>query len=95
MDQNNPYTLKDIIEEFRRDTKDSLDRIEVQTTKTNGRVSSLENHRAYLWGAYSILTLLGGLIAFLLVNAIDNKIKNGVETALSEYEVEGVEIRSE
>ena len=86
MEPNSSYTLKDIIEEFRRDTKESLTRIEIQTVKTNGRVSSLENHRAYLWGAYTLLTLLGGVIIYLSVEAIDNKIKNGVSDALSNYE---------
>lgn len=89
------YSIKDIIEEFRRDTKESLDRIERQTTKTNGRVDSLESHRAYLWGAYSVLVLLGGMIIYLSVNAIDNKIQNGIKDALSNYEVEGVEIKSQ
>jgi hypothetical protein len=85
------YSIKDIIEEFRRDTKESLDRIERQTTKTNGRVNSLENHRAYLWGAYTLLVLLGGTIVYLSVSAIDNKIANGIREAL---EVKGVQIQS-
>ena len=81
------YTIKDIIEEFRRDTKESLTRIETQTTKTNGKVSSLENHRSYLWGAYTILTLLGASIIYLFVNAIDVKIEKGIQQALSVYEI--------
>lgn len=93
MEPNN-YTLKDVIEEFRKDTKESLVRIETQTTKTNGRVTILENHKAYLWGAFSLLTLLGGAIIYLSVEAIDNKIKDGITDALSSYEVQGVEIKT-
>lgn len=86
------YTIKDVIEEFRDDMKATLARIEAQTTKTNGRVSNLENHRAYLWGAFSLLTLLAGAIIYLSVSAIDTKIKNGVKDALSQYEVTPVEV---
>lgn len=81
------YTIKDIIEEFRKDTKESLTRIEAQTTKTNGRVDSLENHRSYLWGAYTILILLGASIIYLSVQAIDVKIEKGIQQALSVYEI--------
>lgn len=42
MEPNNSYTLKDIIEEFRKDTKESLNRIEVQTTMHNGRMTKVE-----------------------------------------------------
>ena len=87
MEPNNGYSLKDIIEEFRNDTKESLTRIELQTTKTNGRVDSLENHRSYLWGAFTILTLLGGTIIYLSVMAIDNKIKDSVQQVLASYEI--------
>lgn len=94
MEPSNSYTLKEVIEQRFDEMGTHLVDIKEQTTKTNGRVSNLENHRAYLWGAFSLLTLLGGLIAFLLVGAIDNKIKNGVDNALSQYEadVKGVEI---
>lgn len=36
----------------------TLTRIEVQTTKTNGRVDKLENWRNYIVGAIAILTFL-------------------------------------
>ncbi len=65
-----------------------LDRIEEQTKKTNGRVSALENHRAYLWGAYSILVLLSGLILHFAVKAIDDKIDKKVVEKFSTYEID-------
>ncbi len=89
MTQDN-YSIKDVIEEFRRDTKESLDRIEAQTMKTNGRVtasereiSSLKTSRAQLWTAIAIFTFLGSTIVALAIMAIDSKIREGIDTALS------------
>lgn len=82
MSNDDTYTIKEMIAEFRQDTKESLTRIENQTVKTNGRVTKLEQHRAYLWGAYTILVLLGGTIIAFAVAAIDSKIQKGIQTAL-------------
>ena len=38
--------------------KEQLDRIEHQTTKTNGRVNNLENWRSLLLGGWAIITFL-------------------------------------
>lgn len=46
------------IDEFMKDIKDTLQRIEMQTTRTNGRVSSLENWRGFITGGLAILTVL-------------------------------------
>lgn len=74
-----------MISEFRSDMKDSLERIEQQTTKTNGRVNSLENHRSYLWGAWFAVVFLGGTIIALSIMAIETKIAQGIEIALQEH----------
>lgn len=75
--------LDHFMTEMHGDIKKILD----QTTKTNGRVNSLESHRSYLWGAFSVATILMGTILFLAVMAIDNKIDKGIQNALSRYEV--------
>ena len=46
------------IDRFMKDIIDTLNRIETQTMKTNGRVNSLEQWRYYQTGAISVLALL-------------------------------------
>ena len=79
----NQYSIKEVIEQRFDEMGEHLKAIVVQTTKTNGRVSVLENHKAYLWGAFSLLTILGGTIIYLSVMAIDTKIEKGIDNALS------------
>ncbi len=77
------------IEEVRNDVakaesniQKTLDRIETQTTKTNGRVSSLERSRVQFWTAISLLLFFGGAIITLSVMAINTKIKDGISEAI-------------
>lgn len=88
---NNDYSVKEVLEEFRKETEKSLSRIEIQTVKTNSRVNHLENHRSYLWGAYTVLVLLGGTICYFIVGAIDTKIQNGINNALASYNIQYVQ----
>lgn len=97
--------LMRVLREVRDDGKETR----VQATKTNGRVSTLEEwskeakqiidasskviidygkEKVKVWTAISILLFLGGAIITLSVMAIDNKIENGIEKALSNYEIE-------
>ena len=88
--ENNSYSVKEFIEEKFGEIKEHLFRIEAQCLKTNGRVTSLENDRAKIWGAMAVLTLLGGAIITLAIQAIDSKIKNGISETLSNYEIETI-----
>lgn len=45
---------------------EKLDRIEEQTTKTNGNVKKLQLWKAYLTGAWAVLTVLVLPIAFIV-----------------------------
>lgn len=55
---NEPYTNREI-DAMTKDIHEKLDLILAQTTKTNGRVSSLEEWRSYVVGAVAVLVLIG------------------------------------
>lgn len=50
--------LRELIELRFDHTREALDSIKVQTTKTNGRVNKLETWRTYLTGAMAVLLFL-------------------------------------
>lgn len=79
--------ISDTIKEFREDIKETLTRIENQTTKTNGRVGSLESSRTQIWTAIIVFIFLGGVIITLAIMAIDSKIKDGVEKITKEIKI--------
>jgi hypothetical protein len=56
-----PYSNREIESHF-QEIKNTLERIELQTCKTNGRVTKLESWRSYIAGAITIVTLLGGTV---------------------------------
>lgn len=61
---NQDYTNREI-DEMQKDIKDSLNRIENQTIKTNGRVSVLEK---WMWMVLGALTIISWLLAAKLLN---------------------------
>ena len=85
-----PYSKREIDEKW-SDISDSLTRIEVQTTTTNGRVSALEKWKYVGMGATSVLTLVVVPILawalWVLVN-IQGQVQNAVDTSLAAYNIE-------
>lgn len=76
-------TLKVIFDDFKK----QLDRIELQTCKTNGRVSKLESWKSYVTGAVAIITIFGGAFIGLVVYVYNMKlgtIDSNVESVKTE-----------
>lgn len=78
------YSIKEMISEFRKDITEHLGRIEAQTTKTNGRVNSLERSRVQIWTAITVASIFTGALIMLSIYAIETKIKKGIADALEE-----------
>lgn len=56
----------EVLDVMFKDIKEQLDRIEVQTTKTNGNVSSLKVWRGYITGAIAVIVVVFLPILFYL-----------------------------
>jgi hypothetical protein len=78
------YTIKEIIEQRFDEMGAHLTEIKTQVVKTNGRVNSLEHSRTQIWTAIALLLFLGGTIIFLAVEAIEEKIRKGIEQSLTQ-----------
>jgi hypothetical protein len=63
-----PYSNRELDEKF-GDIKESLNRIEAQTTKTNGSVANLKLWRAYLTGAVTIIAFLLASVGIPLISS--------------------------
>lgn len=68
-----PYSNRELDEKF-ADIKDSLNRIEEQTKKTNGSVANLKMWKAYTTGAIAVIMFLLTVVLLPLGFAI---IQNG------------------
>lgn len=83
------YSNREIDEKW-QDIANSLSRIEIQTTTTNGRVKTLEKWMYLVMGGTGVLSLIVIPILswalFTLVN-IDSKVHAAVDEALSAYQV--------
>lgn len=60
------YSNRELDAHF-KEIKATLERIEAQTTRTNGRVSSLEMWRSYVVGGLAIISAIILPIAFSLL----------------------------
>ena len=72
--QEQPYSNREIDIHF-QDIKESLARIEAQTTKTNGRVSALEAWKSasvgYTAGAGACIVIIIGLVTYIFKSEIN------------------------
>jgi hypothetical protein len=79
------------IRESAQDLSKQLDRIEIQTMKTNGRVSKLELWKQWITGGSGVLTLVVvPLFGWVLyeVATLPKTIQIGINNALAQYEVQ-------
>ena len=72
-DLDNRYSNREI-KAFFNEIKDTLERIETQTTKTNGRVNKLENWRSYLLGGIAIIS---SIVVVIVIPLLDVLLRTG------------------
>ena len=73
------YSKRELDSHF-GDVKESLDRIEAQVVKTNGRVSKLEIWRGYIAGALAIISFVViPLVVYSFNVAVDTKANKAQE----------------
>jgi hypothetical protein len=78
------------MEKFELDVRNSLQRIENQTTLTNGRVNGLENWRSFITGGMAIISLIVlPMFAWALYTIVNIKglVNDSVHSALQAYDI--------
>lgn len=89
MESDAPFTNRELREQA-RDLQDSINRVEAQTKMHNGRMSKMEEWKAYTTGGMAMLTLialpiLGWLVYSVLTlpksidEAVDKSVSKGLE----------------
>lgn len=96
MADDSPYTKREMDEKW-NDIRESLGRIEAQTSKTNGRVTALERGQWLAIGAIGVLTpIVLGLSTYILVQVsefkttIRSEARSVFDDAIKAYTVEEV-----
>lgn len=79
----NSYTIKEILEQRFSEANGHLVEIKEEVRKTNGRVTKLEHHRSYLWGAYSVIVIVSGFLLVLIWGALENRVREWMREELS------------
>ena len=76
MNHTDDYSKRELDILF-NEIKDQLNRIEAQTTKTNGSVSGLKQWKAYITGGFAIFAIIVlpsiGYLAYTLLQHVQNK----------------------
>ena len=84
-----PYTNREVREKW-HDIANSLTRIELQTTTTNGRVSKLEKWQSFISGGMTVIViivvpLLGW--SLYVLSTINEVVHHSVDEAISAYNI--------
>src|SRR5690348_15047940 len=78
------YSIKEFIEEKFSALHEHISRVEIQTTKTNGRVSVLEGDKMKMWGAFTALALCMATIISLSVLVIKAQVRDQTKIAVDQ-----------
>lgn len=85
MESDAPFTNREI-REMVRDTNEAIARVEQQTTRHNGRMTRMEEWRAFQSGAMAVIcTLIVPILGWALYVLIN--IDDRIDEALSSYTI--------
>ncbi len=85
------YSVKEIIQEFRKEVGESFKEVHNRLDVANGRVKKLEMWKQFLLGAWAVITVVTPISYYFLLKEVgdfednlDIKIKDGISQALKE-----------